>query len=73
MVKNIKKQILNNIYTAFQHKKSKIRKPVGNSKTMKELLIINLITNIEGTKAKLNYIKGTPCLPNIIKNLKNRN
>jgi hypothetical protein len=73
MIKNIKKQILNNIYTGFQHKKSKIRKPAGNYKTMKELLTINLITNVESTKVKLNYIKGMPCLPNIAKNLKNRN
>jgi len=71
MIKNIKKQILNNIYTGFQHKKSKIKKPLGNYKTVKELLHINFIVNIEGTKTKLNYIKGTPCLPNIIKNLNN--
>jgi hypothetical protein len=73
MIKNIKKKILNNICTGFQHKKSKIRKPLGNCKTIKELLNINFIISIEGTKTKLNYIKGTPCLPNIIQNLKNRN
>ena len=71
MIKNIKKQILNNIYTGFQHKKSKIKKPLCNYNTVKELLSINFIVNIEGTKTKLNYIKGTPCLPNIIKNLNN--
>ena len=46
--------------------------PMDHYKTIKELLNINFIVNIEGTKTKLNYIKGTPCLPNIIKNLKNR-
>lgn len=64
----IKKNLeLNNIKNGLQQKKSKIT--VKNTNKIKKLISLNVIVCIHKRKVKLNYLKQSQILPNLVKNI----
>jgi hypothetical protein len=64
----IKKNIeLNNIKNGLQQKKSKIT--IKNTNKIKKLISLNVVVYIHKKKVKLNYLKQSQILPNLIKNI----
>lgn len=65
MVKKSKE--LNNIKSGFQQNKNKIT--IQNLSKIKKLIDINIVISSYKKKIKLNYIKQSQILPNLIKNI----
>lgn len=64
----IKKNIeLNNIKNGLQQKKNKIT--VKNINKIKKLVSLSIIVCVHKKKVKLNYLKQSQILPNLIKNV----
>jgi len=64
----IKKNIeLNNIKNGLQQKKSRIT--VKNINKIKKLISLNVIVCVHKKKVRLNYLKQSQILPNLIKNI----
>jgi len=64
----IKKNIeLNNIKNGLQQKKSRIT--IKNTNKIKKLISLNVVVYIHKKKVKLNYLKQSQILPNLIKNI----
>lgn len=65
MVKKSKE--LNNIKSGFQQNKNKIT--IQNLSKIKKLIDVNIVISSYKKKIKLNYIKQSQILPNLIKNI----
>jgi len=64
----IKKNIeLNNVKNGLQQKKNKIT--IKNNNKIKKLVSLNVIVCVHKKKVKLNYLKQSQILPNLIKNI----
>jgi hypothetical protein len=64
----IKKNIeLNNVKNGLQQKKNKIK--IKNTNKVKKLVSLNVIVCVHKKKVKLNYLKQSQILPNLIKNI----
>jgi hypothetical protein len=58
---------LNNIKNGLQQKKNKLT--VKNINKIKKLVSLNIIICVHKRKVKLNYLKQSQILPNLIKNV----
>lgn len=65
MIKKSKE--LNNIKNGFQQNKNKIT--IQNLSKIKKLIDTNIVVSSYKKKIKLNYVKQSQILPNLIKNI----
>lgn len=65
MIKKSKE--LNNIKSGFQQNKNKIT--IQNLSKIKKLIDTNIVVSSYKKKIKLNYVKQSQILPNLIKNI----
>ena len=65
MIKKSKE--LNNIKSGFQQNKNKIT--IQNLSKIKKLINTNIVVSSYKKKIKLNYVKQSQILPNLIKNI----